>query len=421
MIIPLKNQLMQFFSTNFLDRTARRCGFMERIRTIVPHHLVLSLLSAVSKGNCHTIADLHRQFNGMSPQEQLNVAYKPFHNQLRKEGFAKFMKELTRFGMAQFVERISESLPRKLSCFDDVLLQDGSSFAVHHGLAEIFPSRFQKNQAAIECHLLISLLSQSPKAMEITADTAAERTFMPDANTLHNKLLLADAGYVDFDYFEQIDLHGGFFTVRGWKSLNPTIVEARNGQGRRLTKLEGKKLQAVNRKTNRSEVLDLRCKRGNYEFRVVRRWFSEEKRFCLWLTNLPQDTYNADDVMAIYRCRWQIELTFKELKSHTNWQRFATAQKAIVEGLVWASLLALTLRRTIAMRFVRTVSFFRAAKNVDVWLLPILEALIHHAWSEIEPRLLWAKQYLLKNAAKAQQRKSIQNRTLDGIFRALNA
>lgn len=54
--------------------------------------------------------------------------------------------------------------------------------------------------------------------------------------------------------------------------------------------------------------------------------------------------------MAIYRCRWQADLLFKELKSHTNWQRFATAQKAIVAGLVLVSLLALIIRHSIAFQ-----------------------------------------------------------------------
>ncbi len=36
--------------------------------------------------------------------------------------------------------------------------------------------------------------------------------------------------------------------------------------------------------------------------------------------------------MALYRCRWQIELLFKELKSHNRLKAFATRQKAIAEG-----------------------------------------------------------------------------------------
>ncbi|EQB99251.1 transposase IS4 family protein [Photorhabdus temperata subsp. temperata M1021] len=55
--------------------------------------------------------------------------------------------------------------------------------------------------------------------------------------------------------------------------------------------------------------------------------------------------------MAVYRCRWQVEPLFKELKSHTNWIGFATGQKAIAEGLIWASLLALIVQRSLAKRF----------------------------------------------------------------------
>ncbi|CDH00283.1 transposase [Xenorhabdus bovienii] len=57
-----------------------------------------------------------------------------------------------------------------------------------------------------------------------------------------------------------------------------------------------------------------------------------EKRVCLWLTNLPEETFTADDIMDIYRCRWQIELLFKELKSHTNWRRFTTRKESPVTG-----------------------------------------------------------------------------------------
>ncbi|MQL48874.1 transposase [Photorhabdus khanii] len=101
----------------------------------------------------------------------------------------------------------------------------------------------------------------------------------------------------------------------------------------------------MSRKNNRAEVLDFTCRRGRFEFRVIRRWFAQEKRFCFWLTNLPPSHFTADDIMAVYRCRWQVELLFKELKSHTHWTSFATGQKAIAEGLIWASLLALIVWR----------------------------------------------------------------------------
>ena len=63
----------------------------------------------------------------------------------------------------------------------------------------------------------------------------------------------------------------------------------------------------------------------------------------------------------------------------------------------------------------------RSRPDVDVWLLPILEAYIHQAWSEITARLEWAMSYISKNAKKSQQRKAKKNRTLDGIFEMFNS
>ncbi len=161
-IISLKHQLSQFFCPDFMTRTARHTGFLKRERTIEPQSLVLSLIAALSKGNCHAIADLHRQFNGMSLSEKQFVAYKPFHNQLRKPAFALLMQKLTEYASGQFVRARKAKLHTKLDCFDDILLQDGSSFRVHDGVADVFPCRFPTHPAALECHMTLSVKQHMP-------------------------------------------------------------------------------------------------------------------------------------------------------------------------------------------------------------------------------------------------------------------
>jgi hypothetical protein len=93
-IISLKKQFMQFFNADIRQKTAKRTGFIQRNRAVLSEQLVPSLVSALSKGNCHAIAGLHRQFNGMCLTEKDNVAYKPFHNQLHKAAFPHFMQQL---------------------------------------------------------------------------------------------------------------------------------------------------------------------------------------------------------------------------------------------------------------------------------------------------------------------------------------
>jgi hypothetical protein len=49
----------------------------------------------------------------------------------------------------------------------------------------------------------------------------------------------------------------------------------------------------------------------------------------------------------LYRLRWQVELLFKRCKSHANMHRFDTEISAIAEGLIWASLLVVVLKRSL--------------------------------------------------------------------------
>lgn len=421
-IIHLKQRLTQFLDPVTLNQQAKCCKFMQRIRDIQPLQLVTSLIAAFSQGNTNSIAELQRQFNGMQLSEADFVAYKPFHNQLRKSAFPIFMERLTRMLMAQLMKQQQGKIPSKFRQFERILLHDGSSFAIHNHLKDEFPGRFSTvSPAAVECHVTMSLLEQTPVNMTIAADTLSEHGFRPAADTLRRQLLLADAGYLDQDYYHQIAQHGGYYLVRGKLTLNPTIVEARNGQGRLLPKLAGKKLKDVTRRDNRSDVLDMIVRSSKLRYRLVRRWFAPEKRFILWMTNLPRDEFNSTDIMLLYRSRWQVELLFKELKSHTNLRKFNTEQKAIVEGLIWSSLLTLILKRLIVNAAAPGLSLFKASKNADVWFCPVVTAISQRALREIAHHLDWACQYLRRNAQPSQQSKSRQGNGLRDIYEHFNA
>jgi hypothetical protein len=79
--------------------------------------------------------------------------------------------------MALFKQELCLALPEKLKRFEQVLLQDGSSFALHPDLAEIFPNRFKGHSpAGIKCHMTMSLADVQPIKLGISAETASELT-----------------------------------------------------------------------------------------------------------------------------------------------------------------------------------------------------------------------------------------------------
>ena len=394
---------------------------MKRIRAIKPLELVTCHVAALSKSNVSSIHKILRQFNGMRLTENEFVAYKPFHNQLAKQAFPKFIKQITKQAMATLLPQ-EQDIPERLKQFKQVILHDGSSLTAHPELANDFKGRFTTYApAAVECHVSLSLFERKIIRMEIAADSVSEHDYLPHPQTLQHCLFLADSGYVNTPYFKALDSQNAKFIVKGKCNLNPTIIQAYNGYGKTLKRPIGKKLKAVSQKQNSQKLMDFDVTWGKYQCRLIRRWVASEQKFVLWLTNLPRSVFSADEVTMLYRARWQVELLLKELKSHNNLKKLNTRKKPIVEGLIWASLLTLIIKRAIATQAMNAISMFKAAMNVDAWFIPIMQALADKEYLRLQELLEWAYNYLQNNAEKSQQRKSKGYSKLDNIFTYFNA
>lgn len=137
-IICLKHSIRQFLNPVNSNHQGKASGFMQRLPDISPFQWVCCLITAMSKNTCSSIASLHRQFNGMKLAPDDVVTYKPLHNQLRKPEFVDFMKALTQQAVARFLSERVALIPLKLQRFTQIVLHDGTSFAVHKGLLNTF-------------------------------------------------------------------------------------------------------------------------------------------------------------------------------------------------------------------------------------------------------------------------------------------
>ena len=82
--------------------------------------------------------------------------------------------------------------------------------------------------------------------------------------------------------------------------------------------------------------------------RMVLIWVRATRASTILVTHVSRRVLTARPLAALYRLRWQIELVFKEWKSYANLHAFTSANPAIVEGLIWASLCAAALKRSLA-------------------------------------------------------------------------
>jgi hypothetical protein len=102
-----------------------------------------------------------------------------------------------------------------LSEFNRIIMQDGSSFALHNALAQVFPGRFNAvKPAAVELQCTMDVLRDAPITIVLTPDTDSEQAYLPEPQSLKGALFLADRGYLNLTYLRDVDRHGGFFVVR---------------------------------------------------------------------------------------------------------------------------------------------------------------------------------------------------------------
>jgi len=242
---------------------------------------------------------------------------------------------------------------RAFSEFHPIVIQDGSSFAIHDGWREVFPGRFKTvKPAAVELHTTMDLLCDAPTTVVLTPDTTSEQAFLPEPPSLRASVLLADRGYVDLHYLRRVQDAGGFFLIRAKAGMNPQVLEAFREDGKRLCSLRNKSLQTIHAKLPKRQRVEL-VVQWHVDgcalcLRLILSWHRRTKTFCYLLTNLAPRRYPLDTICRAYKWRWQVELLFKEWKSYANLHAFDTANPALVEGLIWVAIAAAALKRFLA-------------------------------------------------------------------------
>ena len=405
-----------------LTGLARRLGQCRRLRDVTPQRLVCSLLEALGSRRVETVADIQRAFNA---QTGLDTRYKAFYNQLAKPAFPRFMRAVFQELLANLSQNVLRPMAgTALSAFEDVVIQDGSSFAVHDALARTFGGRFTKiRPAAVEVHTFLSVYRDQVLRVQVAADKEAEAQFLPPPAALRGKLWLADRGYESLDYWERVDRRGGFFIVRGKKTLNPHVIRVR-GLGRSLRRFEGQRLHDILPRLPRrclDLVVEFRVLRDRpLRLRMVLLWAPTRRCFLILITNVPRRRMAARQVLGVYRLRWQVELVFKEWKSYANLHAFVSRSPTLVEGLIWASLCAAALKRSVAHACQRVGNAVPISTRIvamcGAFILPDLLRCALRAFRRLDAVVTKVFRYLWENAARAHpQRDRLRGRLKWGL------
>ena len=108
-------------------------------------------------------------------------------------------------------------------------------------------------------------------------------------------------------------------------------------------------------------------RRDKMRCRLVGILNEETGRYHLYITNVPVETLNSEDVARVYGARWIIELAFRELKGTYELEEMPSSKPQIVEALLYAAFITMVVSRTLLQALRRRYQALADRFPVERW------------------------------------------------------
>jgi hypothetical protein len=366
--LTVLRQLCNYIPPHLVPRLAHETGVDEKARTFSPWSHVVSLGYAqlAHSLSLNDVCDALQLNSG--PLSAIRGATPPTRNNLshadkvRDAGLAEqlFWEELKYLGELSpgFVsgkagKRFLRRFKRKIHAVDSTTMQliaTCMDWAKH-----------RRRKAAAKCHLRLNLQSFLPGFAII--DTAREadsrRAREVCAGIKEGEIVIFDKAYVDFRHLWDLEERGVVWVTRAKDNQQFELLE-------QLPVPAGGKVVA-------DELVGLKNADSQQKYpgvmRRVTAWVEVDgqERLMIFLTN--QLTWSPETIAELYRCRWQIEVFFKQMKQTLQLADFLGTSANAVRWQVWIALLVYLLLRYLAYLSNWAHSFSRlfAVVRTSLW------------------------------------------------------
>lgn len=366
-------QLCNLIPEHLVPKLARETGVEDKCRTFSAWSHVVTLLYAqlTHAIGLNDVCDALRLSSG--PLAALRGATAPSRNNLshaNKQRDAAMAEKLfwsvldhlqelhPRFAGSKMGKRLMHRFKRTIHVVDSTTIQLIASC--------LDWAKHRRRKAAAKCHLRLDLQSFLPRFAIIDTAKDHDNQRAPEvcAGIRAGEIVIFDKAYVWFTHLFQLTVRGVFWVTRAKDNLDCRVVK------RRQRKRKGNIL--------RDDLIELQTPASRQQYPLVLRrvvalveldgrW--EEMTF---LTNNLE--WSAQTIAELYKCRWQIEVFFKQIKQTLQLADFLGQSANAVKWQVWMALLAYVLLRFLACvhewahSFTRLWTLLRAAlwRKLDV-------------------------------------------------------
>jgi Transposase DDE domain/Domain of unknown function (DUF4372) len=345
--LNLLRQICNFIPDFLVPKLARETGVEKKVRTFSAWSHVVSLLYAqlthsIGLNDVCDALGLHSgplsSLRGATPPSRNNLSNcnKVRASDMAEKLFWAVLEHLgnlsPRFVSGKAGKRFARKFKRTIHLVDSTtipLIASCMDWARH-----------RRRKAAAKCHVRLDLQSFLPRfAIVDTARHAdAKRAREVCAGIKAGEIVIFDKAYVDFDHLADLTLRLVFWVTRAKDNLSykPMKCLQKRPQGKIL----------------RDELIVLKSSSSQQTYpdqlrRIVAlvEVDGREQEMVFLSNNLE---WSAESIVELYRCRWQIEVFFKQIKQTLQLADFLGTSANAVRWQVWTALLTYLLLRYVS-------------------------------------------------------------------------
>ena len=216
-----------------------------------------------------------------------------------------------------------------------------------------------KKKGGIKVHTVIHANEGVPSDIKFTSAATNDSFMLKPSHLSKGDILAMDRAYIDYEKFEELSRRGVIYVTKMKKSLKYQIrsdimYQTPNG-------LMEVRIQNV---TFSKQVKDgVIC----HKARIIT-YVDEKKHKLISLLTNDMDS-DPNEIIAIYRQRWEIELLFKQIKQNFPLKYFYGESANAIKIQIWVTLIANLLLMVLQKRLTRSWSFSGLATLVRIVLM----------------------------------------------------
>lgn len=356
--------LTEFFTTDTIEQTARRRGFVKRASKITGKLFVALVTFGLWSNAKTTLSQLATKVTQLDTHQ--SVSAEAIHQRMNKRAVA-FLQDLIQQALAKIQALNHPCEDDVFKCFTRVYLCDSTGFGLPESLKTLFPgSGGNASPAGAKIQLVWEYKRSLFAHFALTAGNVPDQKYVDHVVALAQKgsLFLFDLGYFKIKAFAAISEAGAYFLSRLNHQVNLYAGVCSELPSLDLVKLLKKTsceliekdiyIGEADRVASRLIAVRLPDDIVNERRRVARQKAKKKGYtpteahlfllgWSLFITNIPRDVWTPQTVVKAYPMRWQIELIFKSWKSHCHLSAINAKKKETVLCYLYGRMLLVLL------------------------------------------------------------------------------